>query len=151
MDALSSRLLAVAALAALQSGCSDGTDAANATTSTTTITLDTHIDIPLEFASDTVDPATADNQVNLTKMAAGGLDAGFFIVFVGQTARTDVGYAQAQAGRVVADGRERNAGHRFPPQLAGAGRAVSLIRFTGSVLSRRRTRDADTPSGRMRL
>jgi membrane dipeptidase len=61
------------------------------------LTLDTHIDIPLDFASPATDPLTADLQVNLEKMTAGGLDAGFFIVFVGQTARTAEGYAQAHA------------------------------------------------------
>jgi membrane dipeptidase len=60
------------------------------------LTLDTHVDIPLDYASGS-DPLTADLQVNLTKMTAGGLDAAFFIVFVGQTARTDEGYARARA------------------------------------------------------
>ncbi len=61
------------------------------------LTLDTHIDIPLQYATESADPLTADLQVNLTKMTSGGLAAGFFIVFVGQTARTADGYAQAQA------------------------------------------------------
>jgi membrane dipeptidase len=136
MDALSSRLLAVAALVALQSGCSDGTDLATASTSATrntTITLDTHIDIPLEFATDTVDPATADNQVNLTKMAAGGLDAGFFIVFVGQTARTDAGYAQAQADALTKFAAiHRMAEELYPERIAIAYRAADVPRIAAS-------------------
>src|SRR5690606_24257661 len=60
------------------------------------LTLDTHIDIPFDFATPTVDPATADLQVNLDRMESGGLDAGFFIVYVGQTARTDENYLAAQ-------------------------------------------------------
>jgi len=57
--------------------------------------LDTHVDISFEFATETEDPRTADIQVNLDKMRAGGLDAAFFIVYVGQTARTEANYAQA--------------------------------------------------------
>jgi membrane dipeptidase len=57
--------------------------------------LDTHVDISFEFATDAEDPRTADLQVNLDKMLAGGLDAAFFIVYVGQTARTEANYAQA--------------------------------------------------------
>ena len=62
-----------------------------------TLTLDTHVDIPLDFATDAVDPLDADSQVNLLRMQEGGLDAAFFIVYVGQTARTEENYAQAQA------------------------------------------------------
>jgi len=61
------------------------------------ITIDTHDDIPLTFASATVDPLTADRQVNLTKMKAGGLDVAFFAVFVGQTQRTPENYEKAKA------------------------------------------------------
>lgn len=61
------------------------------------ITLDSHDDIPLDFATPSVDPATADLQVNLDKMKAGGLNAGFFIVYVGQSAPTDENYAKAQS------------------------------------------------------
>jgi membrane dipeptidase len=57
--------------------------------------LDTHVDISFEFATDAEDPRTADIQVNLDRMRAGGLDAAFFIVYVGQTARTEANYAQA--------------------------------------------------------
>jgi membrane dipeptidase len=60
------------------------------------LTLDTHVDIPLDFATDAVDPMTADLQVNLDKMRRGGLDAAFFIVYVGQTERTADNYAAAQ-------------------------------------------------------
>jgi membrane dipeptidase len=61
------------------------------------LTLDTHADIDLVFATEAMDPLDADLQVNLTKMAAGGLDAAFFIVYVGQTARNPENYARAQA------------------------------------------------------
>lgn len=61
------------------------------------LTIDTHDDIPFNFATAEVDPDTADRKVNLTKMKAGGLDAGFFIVYVGQTERTPENYEQAKA------------------------------------------------------
>jgi membrane dipeptidase len=60
------------------------------------IPLDSHVDIPFDFATADVDPRTGDLQVNLNKMSAGGLDAAFFIVYVGQTERTAANYIQAQ-------------------------------------------------------
>lgn len=64
---------------------------------TAALTLDSHIDISLDFATDKEDPLNADIQASLEKMLAGGLDSGFFIVFVGQTERTPENYAKAQA------------------------------------------------------
>ena len=52
------------------------------------ITIDSHDDIPFDFATEAVDPLDAPRQVNLEKMGSGGLDVGFFIVYVGQTERT---------------------------------------------------------------
>lgn len=61
------------------------------------LTLDTHVDIPFDYAaSDAADPLDGDMQVNLLKMREGGLDAAFFIVYVGQTQRTPENYLQAQ-------------------------------------------------------
>lgn len=62
--------------------------------------LDTHVDIPLEFATAEVDPGGfTKSQVDLPKMRAGGLDAAFFIVFTPQGPMTDEGLA---AGRKIA-------------------------------------------------
>jgi len=61
------------------------------------ITIDTHDDIPLNFATAEVDPLNANRQVNLEKMKAGGLDVAFFIVFVGQSPRTPDNYDKAKA------------------------------------------------------
>lgn len=61
------------------------------------MTIDTHVDIPLNFATSEFIPATAEAQVNLLNMREGGLDAAFFIVYVGQTERTEEGYALAKA------------------------------------------------------
>jgi len=98
MKAAGSFAAATACLAALASGCTN--ESAAPTTAAARgrpLTLDTHIDIPLDYATAATDPLSADLKVNLTKMTAGGLDAGFFIVYVGQTARTPEGYARAQA------------------------------------------------------
>ena len=90
------RLLAFTCLCALASGCTNESPPPTAAPARP-LTIDTHIDIPLDYATAATDPLTADLKVNLTKMAAGGLDAGFFIVYVEQTARTPEGYARAQA------------------------------------------------------
>ena len=61
------------------------------------LTLDTHVDISFDFATAKEDPLTADIQASLEKMEAGGLDAAFFIVYVGQAERTPENYAKAHA------------------------------------------------------
>jgi membrane dipeptidase len=62
------------------------------------LTIDTHVDIPSNFATEEVDPGawTAD-PVSIPKMQAGGLDAAFFTVYVGQMQRTSANYAVAEA------------------------------------------------------
>jgi len=60
------------------------------------ITLDTHVDIPVTYMTEAMDPGTdTDAQVDLPKMVAGGLDAAFFIIYTTQTnileAETDEG------------------------------------------------------------
>jgi membrane dipeptidase len=134
------RLATLAALAALQAACGGGAPSA-APPSDALVTLDTHIDIPLDYATDAVDPLTsADLQVNLTKMASGGLDAGFFIVYVGQTARTPEGYAQAQADALTKFAAiHRMAEQLYPerieiayaaadvPRIAASGKLVAII------------------------
>lgn len=53
------------------------------------VTIDTHVDIPFHYASPLADPGRRDTfQVDYPKMKAGGLDAAFFIVYVGQGKRT---------------------------------------------------------------
>jgi membrane dipeptidase len=61
------------------------------------LTIDTHDDIPANFATDEVDPGVrGDRQVDIPKMREGGLDVGFFIVYVGQTERTPENYEAAK-------------------------------------------------------
>jgi membrane dipeptidase len=77
------------------------------------ITIDSHDDIPLNFATEAVNPLNAMRQVNLENMRTGGLDAAFFIVYVGQTERTLANYEQAQADAMT----KFNAIHRMTNEM----------------------------------
>jgi membrane dipeptidase len=77
------------------------------------ITIDSHDDIPLDFATSAVDPLNAERRVNLQGMRAGGLDTAFFIVYVGQTARTAENYAAAHKDALT----KFDAIHRMTEQL----------------------------------
>ncbi|HTL14057.1 MAG TPA: dipeptidase [Thermomonas sp.] len=83
--------LALAALA----GCAAGPAHAPAPP----LTLDTHIDIPDDYMRQPRFDAGGDSvlQVDLGKMRRGGLDAAFFVVYVGQGPLTPAGYAEAMA------------------------------------------------------
>jgi membrane dipeptidase len=61
------------------------------------MTLDTHVDIPLNFATSEHDPLDAEAQVNLQKMQSGGLDTAFFVVYVAQQQRNQGNYLDAKA------------------------------------------------------
>jgi microsomal dipeptidase-like Zn-dependent dipeptidase len=80
------------------------------------ITLDTHVDIdPAEFAGKARNyTERLDSQVNLPKMEAGGLDAAFFIVYVGQGPLTEEGYQKAYAQAV----EKFEAIHRLTKEIA---------------------------------
>ena len=97
------------------------------------ITIDTHDDIPLNFATPEVDPLNAERQVNLNKMRAGGLDVGFFIVFVGQSPRTPENYDRAKADAMT----KFNAIHRMaesmhPDKIGLAYTADDVVRIHDS-------------------
>ena len=102
------------------------------------MTIDSHDDIPLDFATEAVDPLDAPRQVNLQKMRAGGLDAGFFIVFVGQTQRTPENYAQAQADAMTKfDAIHRMADEMYPDliELAYSADDVERIHTAGKLVA----------------
>ena len=68
------------------------------------ITIDTHVDIPPNFATSAYDPmkpGPRGQQVHIPTMIEGGLDATFIIVFVGQGPRTPSGYARALADAFI--------------------------------------------------
>ena len=98
------------------------------------LTLDSHIDIPLNFATRAVDPGVSgDFQVDLPRMRAGGLDAGFFIVYVGQTERTPENEAQAKAdARTKFDAIHRMAEELYPDEIEIAYAASDVERIAAS-------------------
>ena len=98
------------------------------------LTLDSHIDIPLIFATRAVDPGVSgDFQVDLPKMRAGGLDAGFFIVYVGQTERTPGNEAQARADAMTKfEAIHRMAEELYPEEIEIAYTAADVERIAGS-------------------
>ena len=64
------------------------------------IILDTHVDIPLNFATYEIDPGGfTPLQVDLPKMRAGGIDAAFFIVYTPQGPLSEQGLMR---GRMIA-------------------------------------------------
>ena len=115
------------------------------------LTIDTHDDIPLDFATAEVDPGQrGPRQVDLPKMEDGGLDAAFFVVYVGQTARTPENYAKAQADALTKfEAIHRMAEEMYPgrieiayaaddfERIASAGKLIAAIGIeNGYVLGR---------------
>ena len=98
------------------------------------VTIDSHVDIPLDFATFNVDPGRrGDQQVDLPKMRAGGLDAAFFIVYVGQTERTPANYARAQADAMTKfEAIHRMAEEMYPGEIEIAYRADDVGRIAAS-------------------
>ena len=92
------------------------------------ITLDTHDDIDVRnFTPERNYTQRLDNQVNLPKMEEGGLDASFFIVYVGQGPLTREGYDRAYAQAVA----KFDAIHRLTEQIAPA--KIGLALTAGDV------------------
>lgn len=105
------------------------------------ITLDTHADInAANFTAERNYTMDLPTQVTLQKMESGGLDAAFFIVYVGQGPLTPEGYADAHAAAI----EKFEAIHRLTEEIApdriglaltsddvrridGEGRKVALI------------------------
>ena len=79
------------------------------------IALDTHNDInPRDFTKERNYTQRLENQVNLPKMVEGGLDASFFIVYVGQGPLTAEGYDRAYAQAL----EKFDAIHRLTKEIA---------------------------------
>ena len=116
----------------------DGLEAKARTIHEAVITIDTHDDIPLNFATEEVDPLNADRQVNLEKMRAGGLDLGFFIVYVGQTERTEANYrAAADAAMTKFNAIRRMTEEMYPHliELAYTAEDVNRIHESGKLVA----------------
>lgn len=109
------------------------------------LTLDTHVDIGRGFGTPALDPGGPTNaQVDLPKMREGGLDAAFFIVYVGQGDLTEEGYAAASEAAETAYAGIRLMLDTHPDQvslavtadeveaIAETGRRVALIGMENS-------------------
>ncbi len=102
------------------------------------ISIDSHDDIPLNFATESVDPLNAARQVNLENMRTGGLDVAFFIVFVGQNERTPENYAQAKTDAMTKfDAIHRMADEMYPDliELAYSADDVERIHASGKLVA----------------
>ena len=97
-------------------------------------TIDTHVDIPFTFATGEDNPCRlTDRQVDVPKMREGGLDIGFFIVYVGQTERTEENYAKAKADAMTKfEGIHRMANELCPDQIELAYTADDVERIHAS-------------------
>lgn len=97
------------------------------------ITIDTHVDIPFNFATEEADPGVRGRfQNDLPKMREGGLDAAFFIVYHGQEARTPDGYASALEGAMRKfEGIRRMTYDLYPDEIDLAYSADDVERIHG--------------------
>ncbi len=103
------------------------------------LTIDTHDDIPSNFATEEVDPGVrADRKVDIPKMQEGGLDVGFFIVYVGQTKRTPENYEKAKADAMIKfDAIHRMCKEMYPDkiELAYTADDVERIQKSGKLVA----------------
>ena len=95
------------------------------------VTIDTHDDIPFNFATTEVDPGVrGPRQVDIPKMVEGGLDVAFFIVYVGQGPRTPEGNEKAKADAMTKfRAIHRMAEQMHPDKIALAYRADDIDRI----------------------
>lgn len=103
------------------------------------ITVDTHVDIPLSFASNEKDPGTrGTSQVDLVKMEEGNLNAVFFIVYVPQLERDETYYdTVSQQALTKLDAIHRMAEELYPEkiEIAYSVRDVRRIRAEGKLVA----------------
>jgi len=98
------------------------------------LTIDTHDDIPPNFATEEVDPGAPEGrQVTLPRMRDGGLDVAFFAVYVGQTERTEENYAKAKDAALVKFAAiHRMADTLYPAEIELAYSAADVTRIHDS-------------------
>jgi membrane dipeptidase len=94
------------------------------------LTLDSHIDIPFVFGTELADPGVDGGwQVDLPKMAAGGLNGGFFVVYVGQRERTIEGYGRATTDALIKFEAIHGMTERYGEQIGLADTAAEARRL----------------------
>ncbi len=103
------------------------------------LALDTHVDIPNNYATPEVDPGVRGRaRVDLVKMREGGHDAAIFIVYVGQGPRTPEGNQRAKdAAMNKFTAIHRMAEQMYPDRIAIAYRAddVERIHRSGKLVA----------------
>lgn len=103
------------------------------------LSIDTHDDIPFNFATPEVDPGVwGERQVTIPKMVDGGLDAGFFVVYVGQTERTPENYEKAKADAMIKfEAIHRMTDEMYPDriELAYTANDFNRIKSEGKVIA----------------
>lgn len=94
------------------------------------LTIDTHVDIGRGYATHRLDPGRFTRaQVDLPKMRAGGLDAAFFIVYVGQGALDADAYVQARQRAELGYRAIERMLRAYPDQIALARSADEVERI----------------------
>ncbi len=97
------------------------------------ITIDTHDDIPFDFATEDVDPGVrGSRKVDLPKMREGGLDVGFFIVYVGQGDRDAAGYERAKEQAMTKFDAIHRMEEMYPDEIELAHTADDVERIAAS-------------------
>ena len=103
------------------------------------ITIDTHVDISPDFATEKNDPGIRnENKVNLPKMTEGGLNAVFFAVYVGQSKRTPENYEKIKKeAKAKFDAIHRMADDMYPDkiELAYSPDDVERIHASGKLVA----------------
>ena len=101
------------------------------------LVLDTHFDTPALFSrpgweiTDRHDVNVDGSQVDLPRMIDGGVDGGFFAVYIGQGPRTDAGRNAARAAGLVRAMEIREMLARHPDQIELATTADDAVRIAG--------------------
>ena len=94
------------------------------------LTLDTHDDIPFNYATDEVDPGVRGSmQVDLPKMREGLLDVGTFIVYVGQTPRTEANYEKAKSDAMIKFNAIHRMAEMYPDEIEVAYTPADVLRI----------------------
>jgi len=83
------------------------------------VIIDSHMDIRADFATETLDPGgLTDTQFDLPQMRAGGVDGGFFVVYVPQGPLTQDGYAEAHSAAEAKYEAIARMARAYPDQIA---------------------------------
>ncbi len=97
--------------------------------------LDTHVDIPRNFATEELDPGIRSDslQVDLVKMREGGLDCVFFIGWALQGPLNEEGYDQARKQAMHSfEAIHRLCEQMHPNRIELAGSSADITRITGA-------------------